>query len=469
MRTTWQWLRHWCRSGVLLAAWGTVAWGQPSAALRGLSKQFEDLVDRVDPAVVQIVTRGFGAAGDGPTTLLRTQRGSGSGVIVDPSGYILTNAHVVGGARSVQVLLPQPSEDTSPGHSLLKPTGKLLAATVVGVDRETDVAVLKIAGENLPALPLGDSERLRQGEIVFAFGSPLGLENSVTMGVVSSVARQVRPDDPMIYIQTDAAINPGNSGGPLVDTEGRVVGLNTFILSKGGGSEGIGFAAPSNIVKSVYEQIREFGRVRRGQIGVVAQTITPMMAEAMKLPRDWGAIIADVAPESAAAAAGIEVKDIVLSLNGKTIENARQLGVNIYRQAGQTVTMELLRGGQKVEKRVAVLERPRDPDRIAALVEGESARVAKLGLLVVNLDEKVTPLLGPLRRLRGVVVAGVVLDLAVEENRLMQGDVIYEVNGEAVGSVGELRQKVAFLGHGQVVALHIERQGQLQIVLWEVD
>lgn len=131
--------------------------------------------------------------------------------------------------------------------------------------------------------------------------------------------------------------------------------------------------------------------------------------------------------------------------------------------------MELLRGGQKVEKRVAVLERPRDPDRIAALVEGESARVAKLGLLVVNLDEKVTPLLGPLRRLRGVVVAGVVLDLAVEENRLMQGDVIYEVNGEAVGSVGELRQKVAFLGHGQVVALHIERQGQLQIVLWEVD
>lgn len=450
-------------------AWGTAAWGQPSVALRGLSKQFEDLVDRVDPAVVQIVTRGFSPAGDGPGTLLRSQRGSGSGVIVDPSGYILTNAHVVGGARSVQVLLPQPSEDTSPGHSLLKPTGKLLSATVVGVDRETDVAVLKIAGEKLPSLPLGDSERLRQGEIVFAFGSPLGLENSVTMGVVSAVARQVRPDDPMIYIQTDAAINPGNSGGPLVDTEGKVVGLNTFILTKSGGSEGIGFAAPSNIVKSVYEQIREFGRVRRGQIGVVAQSITPLLAEAMKLPRDWGAIIADVTPEGSAAAAGIEVKDIVVSLNGKAIENARQLGVNIYRQAGQTVTLELLRGGQKVEKRVAVLERPRDPDRIAALVQGDSARVAKLGVLVVNLDEKVTPILGPVRRLRGVVVAGVVLDLAVEENRLMQGDVIYEVNGEAVGSVAELRKKVAFLGHGQVVALHIERQGQLQIVLWEVD
>jgi serine protease Do len=469
MQITWRWLRRSCRSWALLIAGVAAAWGQPPAALRGLSKQFEDLADRVDPAVVQIVTRGFGAAGDAPGTLLRTQRGSGSGVIVDPAGYILTNAHVVGGARSVQVLLPQPSEDTSPGHSLLKPTGKLVSATVLGVDRETDVAVLKIPGENLPALPLGDSERLRQGEIVFAFGSPLGLENSVTMGVVSAVARQVRSDDPMVYIQTDAAINPGNSGGPLVDTDGRVVGLNTFILSKGGGSEGIGFAAPSNIVKAVYEQIREFGRVRRGQIGVVAQSITPLLAEAMKLPRDWGAIIADVAPEGAAAAAGIEVKDIVLSLNGKTIENARQLGVNIYRQAGQTVTMELLRGGRKIEKRVAVLERPRDPERLASLVDGESARVAKLGLLVVNLDQKVTPIVGPVRRLRGVVVAGVVLDLAVEENRLMQGDVIYEVNGESVASVAELRQKVAFLGHGQVVALHIERQGQLQIVLWEVD
>lgn len=469
MQTTWRWLRRSCRSGSVWLAAATVAWGQSPAALRGLSKQFEDLVDRVDPAVVQIVTRGFSAAGDAPGTLLRSQRGSGSGVIVDPSGYIVTNAHVVGGARSVQVLLPQPSEDTSQGHSLLKPTGKLVSATVLGVDRETDVAVLKIPEEGLPALPFGDSERLRQGEIVFAFGSPLGLENSVTMGVVSAVARQVRPDDPMVYIQTDAAINPGNSGGPLVDTDGKVVGLNTFILSKGGGSEGIGFAAPSNIVKAVYEQIRELGRVRRGQIGVVAQTITPLLAEAMKLPRDWGAIIADVAPDGAAAAAGIEVKDIVLSLNGKMIENARQLGVNIYRQAGQTVTLELLRGGQKIERRVAVLERPRDPDRIAALVDGESARVAKLGLLAVDLNEKVTPLLGPVRRLRGVVVAGVVMDLAVEENRPAQGDVIYEVNGEAVGSVAELKEKVAGLAHGQVVALHLERQGQLQIVLWEVD
>ena len=443
--------------------------GQPSPALRGLSRQFEDLVDQVDPAIVQIVTRGFGAAAEGPSNLLRSARGSGSGVIVDPAGYIVTNAHVIGGARRVQVLLPQVSEDTTPGHSLLKPTGKLIPAEVIGLDRETDIAVLKIAGTKLPVLAFGDSEKMRQGQIVFAFGSPFGLENSVTMGVVSSVARQVRPDDPMVYIQTDASINPGNSGGPLVDAEGRLVGINTFILSQSGGNEGVGFAAPSNIVRAVYEQIREFGRVRRGQIGVVAQTITPPLAQALKLPRDWGAILADVAADSAAAAAGLEPKDIILTLNGKTIENARQIGVNIYRQAGQTITLEILRAGQKLEKRVAVLERPRDADRIVGLVQGESSRVSKLGILAVDLDEKVTRILGPLRRLRGAVVAGVVLDLAAEDSRLLQGDVIYEINGDSVNGVADLRDKTAALTHGQVVALHLERQGQLQLLLWEVD
>jgi len=452
-----------------LLAFTLPLFGQPSPALRGLSRQFEDLVDQVDPAIVQIVTRGFGSAPEGPGNLLRSARGSGSGVIVDPAGYILTNAHVIGGARRVQVLLPQASEDTTPGHSLLKPTGKLISAEVIGLDRETDIAILKIPGSKLPTLAFGDSDKIRQGQIVFAFGSPFGLENSVTMGVVSSVARQVRPDDPMVYIQTDASINPGNSGGPLVDADGRLVGINTFILSQSGGNEGVGFAAPSNIVRAVYEQIREFGRARRGQIGVVAQTITPPLAEALKLSRDWGAIIADVTADSAAAAAGLQPKDIILTLNGKTIENARQVGVNIYRQAGQTITLEILRGGQKLEKRVAVLERPRDPERIVGLLQGQTSRVSKLGILAVDLDEKVTPILGPLRRLRGAVVAGVVLDLAVDENRLLQGDVIYEINGDSVSGVADLRDKTASLAHGQVVALHIERQGQLQLLLWEVD
>ena len=163
----------------------------------------------------------------------------------------------------------------------MRPPGRTLDATIVGIDRETDLAVLKVDAKGLPALPLGDSDHLRQGNLVLAFGSPLGLENSVTLGVVSAVGRQRAPEDPMVYVQTDAPINPGNSGGPLVDTSGRVIGINTHILSQSGGSEGIGFAVPSNIVRTVFEQLRTTGRVRRGTLGVLTQTITPVMAQGL--------------------------------------------------------------------------------------------------------------------------------------------------------------------------------------------
>ena len=169
----------------------------------------------------------------------------------------------------------------------------------MGLDRETDIAVLKVEERGLPALELGDSESLRQGQLVMAFGSPLGLENSASLGVVSAVARQLKPDDPMIYVQTDASINPGNSGGPLVDAEGRMVGLNTMILSQSGGNEGIGFAAPSHIVRSVYEQLRASGLVRRGVIGVRAQTITPSLAAGLGLVFDRGVVLSDVTPDGA--------------------------------------------------------------------------------------------------------------------------------------------------------------------------
>ena len=213
-------------------------------------------------------------------------------------------------------------------------------------------------------MKLGDSGALRQGELVLAAGSPFGLQNSVTMGIVSSVARQVRPDDPMIYIQTDASINPGNSGGPLLNADGEVVGINTFILSESGGNQGVGFAAPSAIVRTVYDQIRKYGRVRRGQVGLVVQTITPAIATALQLPNETGAVVADVVPGGSAAAAGIEIKDIILSLDGKPIENARQFGVNIYQKADQTVTMEVLRQRRKEVhpgRRARTSERPRPP------------------------------------------------------------------------------------------------------------
>ena len=435
-----------------------------------MSEQFEALAARADHSVVQIVTRGYAPGNEAGPPMLQAQRGSGSGVIVDPSGYIVTNAHVIGAMRRVQVLLPQRSDKDSI-RSVLKPSPKVLTATVLGSDRETDIAVLKVDSPNgpLPYLAFGDSEQLRQGQLVFAFGSPFGLENSVTMGIVSSVARQVRPDDPMIYIQTDASINPGNSGGPLIDTEGHVVGINTFILSRSGGNEGVGFAAPSNIVRNVYDQIRQFGRVKRGQIGVVAQTLNPALAHALALSQDWGVLIADVLPDSAAAVAGLEIKDIVLSLNGKMLENSRQFGVNIYQNAGQTVTLEVIRGAEKRSLRVGVLERPRDPERVLSLISEDGNMLAKLGILAIDLDEKVTPLIPTTRRLNGVVVAGIVADVSSHDEPLLAGDVIYGVNNQPVRSLADLQAAVRDLPHGRPVALQIERQGQLQFLMFEIE
>jgi serine protease Do len=433
--------------------------------LRSFSATFQELVERVDPAVVQVIARGF-VPPEGATNLLRSQRGSGSGVIVDANGYIVTNAHVVGLARRVDVLLPQPAEESNRFHSVLKPNGKLVPATVIGMDQETDVAVLKIEQKGLAALRFADSEAVRQGQIVLAFGSPFGLENSVTMGIVSSVARQVRRDDPMIYIQTDASINPGNSGGPLVNADGELVGINTFILSQSGGNEGIGFAAPSNIVRYAYEQIREHGRVRRGQIGIVPQTITPELALAMKLPQDYGVLISDVAPGGAADTAGLKVRDIVLRADGREMENARQFGLEIYRRAGKSVNVEVWREGKKLPLTIAVLERPKDPDRMLSLVRPES-NVPRLGILVVELDEKATPLLPPVRRLSGVVVAGVVSELARGEDQLMTGDVIYEVNNERVSSVAEFHAAMGRVAANSLLAVQIERMGQLQFLLLE--
>ena len=259
----------------------------------------------MSPAVVQIMAQGLAGRGDDASSgRVQTQRGGGSGVIVDSDGFIVTNAHVVSASTRIQVLIPDKDARTK-SESIVKPAGKTVEATLVGLDRETDLAVLKVPATGLPALKLGDSATLQQGELVLAAGSPYGLQNSVTMGVVSSVARQIRPDDPMIYIQTDASINPGNSGGPLLNADGDVVGINTFILSGSGGNEGVGFAAPSTIVRAVYEQIRKYGRVRRGQVGLLVQTIDPDMAAALALPVEVGAIVADVMPGGAAAAAGV--------------------------------------------------------------------------------------------------------------------------------------------------------------------
>jgi serine protease Do len=444
----------------------TLSAQQPS--LRWLSESLQRLVDQVSPAVVQISVEGLGGRTDEAGNRVRSERGGGSGVILDPEGYIVTNAHVVGSSTRIQVLLPERNLDKRYA-SILKPAGKLVNAQLVGIDRETDIAVLKVAAGELPALKLGNSSTLRQGELVVAAGSPFGLRNSVTMGIVSSVARQVKPDDPMIYIQTDAPINPGNSGGPLLNADGEVIGINTFILSESGGNVGVGFAAPSSIVKTVYEQIRKHGRVRRGQVGLVVQTVTPELAGALELPPEAGALVADVLPGGPAAVGGVEIKDVILALDGKPIENARQFGVNIYQKADQTVTLEVLRKGEKKSLQIAVLERPRDPDRLLSLVTREQNLAPRLGVLAIDLDEKVTPLLPGLRKLSGAVIAAVLDGGPAADVGLGAGDVIYEINNRPVKGLKDLQDASRDLKRGQTIVLQVERSGQLQFVQLEID
>lgn len=354
---------------------------KPTDALHSLSASLETLAGRVSRAIVQIYASGYTLnsedAESANAALISKQRSSGSGVILSPDGYIVTNGHVVQGARRIQVQLSYALDQTQPHLSAVKPRGKLMDAKLVGVDRETDLAVLKIEGARLPQLALGDSDAVKQGQLVLAFGNPLGLQNSVTLGIVSSTARQLKPDDPMIYIQSDAAINPGNSGGPLLDADGRVIGINTFILSQSGGSEGMGFSIPSNIVANVYRQIRKDGHVHRGHIGVYAQTITPELASGLSLGQDWGVLLADVAPDGPAAEAGLEVGDIVLKMNGKPLENARQMEINLYRRPlAEKVSLEILRRSVKLTFEVPVIQREDDPQRFADMVSPEANMIA---------------------------------------------------------------------------------------------
>ena len=438
---------------------------------RALSAAIETLAQRIAPAVVQVQVRGYVPVEGGEEGgLLARRSGAGSGVILDPSGYIVTNAHVVVGARAIQVQMA--AENGEPkGSSILKPRGKTLGAQLVGLDPETDLAVLKVEATGLPTLQLGNSDELARGQLVFAFGSPFGLEGSVTMGVVSAVARQVQPDHPMIYIQTDAAINPGNSGGPLVDAAGQVIGINTFIYTQSGGSEGVGFAAPSNIVATVYEQLRTAGQVRRGILGVNAQTVTPALAAGLRLPRDWGVILADVTPGGPAAEAGLRIGDIVLSLDGKSMENARQLDVNVYgRRIGEQVRLEVLRGDKTLSFPVKVVERRDDPGRFTNLVSPDRNLVPKIGILGLDLDSKLVHSMTPHPRgTEGVVVAVSTSSSLHSEEHFHPGDVIYSVNGTPVKDLASLRQQVEPLRVGDAVVAHVERHGHLLYVAFEVE
>jgi len=455
---------------VTVALPGAVPTSLHGQSLTDLSLSLQGITEQVVPGIIQVFTVGYGTPDPRQGAVLAIGERTGSGVMISPDGYIVTNAHVVEGARTIGVLMSEPAVQGTGATSIVKPVGLRLSATLVGVDVETDVAVLKVDVTDHAYLEFGDSDDLRAGQMVLAFGAPLGLQNSVTMGIVSAVGRQLNPDDRMVYIQTDAPVNPGNSGGPLINTLGQVVGINTLILSQSGGSEGLGFAAPSNIVRFVSDEIREHGRVRRGQIGVFAQTITPDMAEGLRLVLEWGVIIADVFEGGTGQRAGLQPGDIVVSLNGKPMENGRQFDVNLYRKPiGQPVSLEVRRGLERLTVSVTVAERADDPSRLADMVTRDENLIERLGVLVIKLDRTLASALPWLRDPVGLVVAAQAPGAPRRRDGLMPGDVIYSLNGEETRTIGALRSAVGGLRSGDAAVFHVNRRGRRYYVAFVMD
>ena len=417
-----------------------------AAALGQFSESLRELSSRVSPSVVRIVG-----------TVLSKHQSVGSGVIVSEDGYIVTNAHVVEGAKNIRVKLTDSQKGRVP----------VFDAKLVGTDSQIDLALLKIDSTGLTPLPFGNSMDVEQGELVLAFGSPLGMDNSVSMGVVSAVARQLTEDDAQIYVQTDAPINPGNSGGPLVDATGSLVGINTFIFSKSGGSEGIGFAIPSNVVRYAYASLRKDGHVHRGQIGIRARTITESLASAFDIAAQTGVLVEDVTPESPAEDAGLQIGDVLLSIDGKDLHNVRDLALQLYRYAiGDTVHLQILRKQTRSGASLTITEKPDEPERFADMMNPAENLIAQLGLLGIAVDDRIRESV-PLRVPEGVLVAahsGVSMYFGDQPK---EGDVIHAVNGERISSVEALRSKLNGLKSTDQVVLQVERAGSLMFLVLE--
>src|SRR5215813_12791336 len=369
-------------------------------ALDRMNESIDALTKKVWPSVVQIMVTSYGAREGVPgntSAVVGRQHAIGSGFVIDPEGYIMTNAHVVSGAQRVQVVLPPANADGTLATAL---SGKqtIVPARIVGITTEIDLALLKIDGVKTPALPLATYTKVRQGETVFAFGSPGGLRNTLTHGMVSAVARQTDPDSPLIYIQTDAPINPGNSGGPLVNIRGEVVGVNTFILSQSGGNEGLGFAIPSATARTVFHQFKQYGQLRRQEVGMSLQTITPPMAAALGLARDYGVIVSDVWPCGPAEAGGLKVGDILITVDGQPVENVPT--VNYFfrlRDSPDPVQMAVLRGTTEQSLRVVAVEDKSEFDSVSGSADPQKNLVPELGILGIEIDPQIAAALKGLR------------------------------------------------------------------------
>jgi len=388
-----------------------------------------------------------GPRGQGPREYRTPDRqGLGSGVIVSEDGYILTNNHVVDGADEVEVHL---SADN-----------KVYTAKVVGTDPKSDIAVLKVDAKHLPAVTFGDSDQIEVGDLVLAVGNPFGIGQTVTMGMVSALGRGNMGLDYEDFIQTDAAINPGNSGGALVDAHGRLIGINTAIISRSGGYQGIGFAVPVNLARSVMDSLVENGRVIRGFLGVNIQNVNDDLAAAFHLEQAKGALVAQVSPDSPAEKAGLKEGDVIVRFDGREIKDSRQLKLLVGQtRPGTRVPVELMREGKAESLNVTLKELPGET-QVARRGSDDGVQDTErlAGVIVSDVDPQARRQLDLPRNVNGALVTQVEPDSAAYKAGLREGDVILEIDRQSVRS-GDDAVKAANKVKGDQILLRIWSQG----------
>jgi serine protease Do len=451
----------------------------PAPTREGITATFAPIVEKVAPSVVtvfttQTVARGLTSFPFGDDTLRQffggqspqrqgkqTLQGLGSGVIVSPDGFILTANHVVSGAEEIMVEL---------GTELRK-----YKAKKVGTDPGTDVALLKIEEKNLPSIAFANSEKARAGDIVLAIGNPFGLRQTVTMGIISAVGRGgIGIVDYENFIQTDAAINMGNSGGALVDTAGHLLGINTAIFSRSGGNQGVGFAIPANLARDVMQSLREKGRVVRGYIGASVQTLTPELAEAMKLKGEpSGALVGEVTSQSPSEKAGMKTGDVITSVNGKKIGDSRELRLMIGSMPpGTKIRIEVNREGQSKIINVELAEMPAgtaEQDTEASPEEnGQPEKATVLGgVAVADVTNEIRNALSLSKDIKGAVIVEIDAGSPAAKAGLREGDVIQEVNKQPVKNAKDLVAISKRLKPDEKILIRVWSQGRSSFVALE--